>query len=144
MPCFRRFLRENKEQIQPKPAKRIRARTAGKCHDLRQLFTEINDEYFAGKVDALITWGSRQPRTSVRKRTLGSYSEDSNVIRINPVLDRNSVPRYYIAFVVYHEMLHAALGIAKKGGRRSIHSRDFRTREKLFKDYERAIGWEGK
>jgi predicted metal-dependent hydrolase len=93
-------------------------------------------------IRASITWGSGSPRCSVRKRTLGSYSERSHTIRINPVLDRKTVPRYYIAFVVYHEMLHAAMGMPLTGNRRSIHSREFRKREHLFKDYERAVAWE--
>ena len=39
-------------------------------------------------------------------------------------------------------MLHAAMGISKNGERRSMHSREFRRREKLFNDYEKAIAWE--
>jgi hypothetical protein len=64
------------------------------------------------------------------------------MIRINPVLDKKTVPRYYIAFVIYHEMLHAAMGTAVQGKRRSVHSRDFRKREKLFKEYEKVRTWE--
>ncbi len=93
-------------------------------------------------INAAITWGAKSPRWAVRKRTLGSYSERSNTIRINPVLDRKTVPRYYVAFVVYHEMLHAAIGLLLQGKRRSVHSREFRKRERLFKDYERAVAWE--
>jgi hypothetical protein len=53
-----------------------------------------------------------------------------------------TIPRYYVAFVVYHEMLHAVLGISIQGNRRSVHSREFRKREKLFKDCEKAMAWE--
>ena len=93
-------------------------------------------------IASTITWGAKSPKWAVRKRTLGSFSERSNTIRINPVLDKKAVPRYYISFVVYHEMLHAAMGISKKGERRSVHPREFRTREKMFRDYERARAWE--
>jgi predicted metal-dependent hydrolase len=117
-------------------------KTAGKFHDLRKLFDEINKEYFGGVIQAAITWGSRSPRHAVRKRTLGSYSERSNMIRINPVLDKSVVPMHVVSFVVYHEMLHAAVGIAIQGKRRSVHSREFRKREKLFADYEKARAWE--
>ncbi len=142
MPLFRQHVRENRERIVSKPPKRTSLRTSGRWHDLRTLFEEVNREYFSGSINAGITWGSRSPRTAVRKRTLGSFSERLSLIRINPMLDRKSVPRYYIAFVVYHEMLHAALGIDRAGGRRCIHSREFRKREKLYQDYERAIAWE--
>jgi len=143
MPHFRGFIRENREQLRRKPPKKIALRTAGKFHDLSGLYEEINKEYFGGLVNAAITWGSTSPRFAVRKRTLGSYSERSHSIRINPVLDRKTVPRYYVAFIVYHEMLHAAMGISLKGKRRSIHSREFREREKLYKHYSEARAWEG-
>jgi hypothetical protein len=142
MPLFRSYVRENKSQLDSKPLKRVPIKTVGKYHDLRELYDGVNKEYFGDMIDAVITWGSRSPRSSVRRRTLGSYSERSHSIRINPVLDCKTVPRYFVAFIVYHEMLHAALGTQLKGTRRSMHSQEFRKREKLFKEYEKAIAWE--
>ncbi len=142
MTCFRKFVRDNKARIMAGPPNKVALKTQGQFHDLLALFNAVNEEYFGGRIVAGITWGSRSPRCSVRKRTLGSFSERSNIIRINPILDKKGVPRYYIAFVIYHEMLHAAIGIAPEGDRRSVHSREFRRREKLFKYYERAIAWE--
>jgi len=143
MPHFRSFIRANREQLSLKPPKKVLVRTAGKVHDLCGLYDEINKEYFGGMINAVITWGTRSPRYAVRKRTVGSYSERSNTIRINPVLDKKTVPRYYVALIIYHEMLHAAMGTPLRGKRRSVHSGEFRTREKLFKDYEKAMAWEG-
>jgi len=142
MPYFRSFLRANRDALKRKPAKRVAVRTRGRHHDLSELYDEINGEYFEGRVTAAITWGSRSPRSAVRKRTVGSYSERSNTIRINPVLDRKNVPRSYVAFIVYHEMLHADMGIALRGTRRSVHPREFKRREKLFQEYEKAMEWE--
>jgi SprT-like family len=142
MPRFREFVRSNREQLCGRPPNRISVKPRGKFHDLGELHREINNDYFEGAVDAAITWGSRSPRYSVKKRTLGSYNARSNLIRINPALDRKTVPRYFIAYIVYHEMLHAALGAPMRGSRRSIHSREFRKREQLFKDYEKALAWE--
>lgn len=92
MPLFRSFVRENREGLVIKPPKKVPIKTAGTCHDLRELHDAVNREYFNGTIDAVITWGSRSPRSSVRRRTLGSYSERSHIIRINPVLDRKAVP----------------------------------------------------
>ncbi len=142
MTRFRKFVRDNKARIKASPPNKVALKTQGRVHDLLALFNAVNEEYFEGRIIAGITWGSRSPRCSVRKRTLGSFSERSNVIRINPILDKKVVPRYYIAFVIYHEMLHAAIGITQEGDRRKVHSREFRRREKLFKYYERAIAWE--
>ena len=144
MPHFRSFLRANREDLRRRPAQKVAVRTKGRHHDLSELYDEINRAYFAGRITAAITWGSRSPRSAVRKRTVGSYSERSNTIRINPVLDRKDVPVCYVAFVVYHEMLHADMGIALRGKRRSVHPREFRRREKLFQEYEKAMAWEGR
>jgi SprT-like family protein len=142
MPSFRRFIRDRREQLREKPPNKVSIRTAGKVYDLGRLYRGINEEYFGGMVTAAITWGTRSSRSSARKRTLGSYNERSQTIRINPLLDKKTVPPYFIAFIVYHEMLHAALGVGLQGARRSIHPREFRRREKLFKEYDRAAAWE--
>ena len=47
-------------------------------------------------------------------------------------------------FLVYHEMLHADIGIKNKNNRRIVHSGEFKKREKEFKQYEKAVGWERK
>jgi hypothetical protein len=144
MPHFRSFLRANKEDLKRKRVKKVNLPTAGRHHDLSELYDEINQAYFDNTITAAITWGSRSPRSAVRKRTVGSYSERSNTIRINPVLDRKDVPPCYVAFIVYHEMLHADMGTALRGARRSVHPREFRRREKLFQEYEKAMAWEGR
>ena len=141
MPLFRQFISGNREQCASKAPKRVTIRTAGACHDLGDLYWEINEKYFAHAINAAITWGTHRPCPAVRKRTLGSYSERSNLIRINPVLDRKAIPRYFVAYIVYHEMLHAAMGTPLRGKRRSIHSREFRKREKAFTEYELAAAW---
>ena len=142
MCLFRQFIRDNRAHLSTRQPNKVMVKTAGKFHDLRELYDEVNKEYFEGMINAAITWGARSPRYAVRKRTLGSYSDRSNTIRINPVLDKSIVPRYVVSFVVYHEMLHAAMGISQQGKRRSIHPREFRKREKLFADYEKARAWE--
>ena len=136
----------------------------GTHHDLLALFQDINQRYFGGACHALITWGNKQPRRSEGPRTaikLGSYSNLERVIRIHPTLDRSWVPRYFVAFVVYHEMLHhmipAARGSMRAGianlsfdnsrsrghvARRVLHPPEFLAREQLFRSYERALEWE--
>jgi len=139
---FRSFVNDMCGAIIRKPPGSFCARTRGKYHDLHFIFQRLNMKYFDGKVVSVITWGSRSTRRSVRKRILGSYSHMTDVIRINPVLDKNTVPAYYIEFIVYHEMLHAAMGVLRKNGRRAVHTRDFKEREQLFMDYEKALQWE--
>jgi CTP:molybdopterin cytidylyltransferase MocA len=117
--------------------------TQGRTHDLLSLFQKLNHAYFGGAVDALITWGKRtralKPRRTIK---LGSYSAVERLIRIHPVLDRPWVPRYFVSYVIYHEMLHHVMPASHGNGRRMLHPPQFLARERLFRDYERALAWE--
>jgi hypothetical protein len=128
----------------------------GKHHDLLTIFDDLNERYFDGQVQALITWGQRGGKrggraTGARPSTikLGSYDAIDRLIRVNPSLDRTWVPRYFVAFVVYHEMLHHVIPARNARdadgallNRRILHPPEFRERERRFRNYERAIGWE--
>jgi predicted metal-dependent hydrolase len=142
IPKARHFLKQNGHRIRKAVPRKTAVRPEGKCHNLDDILRSLNREYFDGRISPAITWGSRSPACAVRKRTLGSYHRQMNIIRINPVLDRKSVPRYFVEFVVYHEMLHADLGAHEKNGRRVVHSREFRQRERLFNHFEKAAAWE--
>lgn len=118
--------------------------TQGEVHDLIAVHRKVNDGYFAGAVDALITWGRRSPKPEAPRRTvkLGSYSAVERLIRVHPLLDRPWVPRYFVSYIVYHEMLHHVLPQTQGHGRRMLHPPSFIARERLFRDYERALAWE--
>lgn len=119
-------------------------RTKGDRHDLLDLFRRLNDRYFGGGVDALITWGragARKGKGARRTIKLGTYSATERLIRIHPVLDRAWVPRYFVSFVVYHEMLHHVIP-ASQGVRRRLHPPAFQARERAFRDFDRATAWE--
>jgi hypothetical protein len=120
--------------------------TQGKTHDLYVIFHAVNDKYFGGAVDALITWGRagrpagiRTPRRSIK---LGSYSATERLIRVHPALDRPWVPRYFVSYIVYHEMLHHVIPSSQGSGRRMLHPPLFVARERLFRDFDRALTWE--
>jgi len=143
-PLLRRFVKENLNRLGNAPLKRVKTNTQGKYHHLGEIYDSLNTEYFQGRLLCPITWGCGRVRYAVRKRTLGSYSRHTNIIRINSILDRKHVPHYFIQFVVYHEMLHADMDPATKNGRNIVHSREFKSREEQFRDYERALQWERK
>lgn len=143
-PHIRAYIRQNAHQLKKTPSRKVSIKTTGERYDLLELFQLLNKEYFDGRVSAAITWGSKGPKRAAARRTLGSYCDSSNMIRINPLLDRKRVPRYFIEFIVYHEMLHADMGIRVNGGRRSLHSAEFKRREKIFRHYEKALEWEKK
>jgi hypothetical protein len=116
----------------------------GKHHDLLALWADINDRYFGGSINALITWGQR-PTTKAKKRKtikLGSYSAVDRLVRVHPGLDQKWVPRYFVAYVVYHEMLHHVIPGSRGLGRVNLHPPEFKEREKEFRHFDRAIEWE--
>jgi hypothetical protein len=119
--------------------------TKGKHHDLLTIFDDVNARYFGSSVTALITWGKAGRRRTRARSTikLGSYSAAERLIRVHEALDRPWVPRYFVAFIVFHEMLHHVLPGTRSGGeRRVLHSLAFRDRERSFRHFDRAIDWE--
>ena len=133
-----------RERSQRRP--RTVERPDGEHYDLSAIFDELNSGYFGGTIDAKITWGRRKrqslPARPHKTLTMGSYSVEDRLIRIHPTLDRPDVPRYYLAWIVYHEMLHQKHGIPELGGRRCYHPPSFVAEERLFDEYERAHRWE--
>jgi len=116
----------------------------GKHHDLLRLFEDLNGRYFAGSVNAVITWGKGPTTRAKARRTikLGSYSAVDRLIRVHPALDRRWVPRYFVAYIVYHEMLHHVIPGSRGLGRVNLHPPEFKDRERQFRHFERALAWE--
>ena len=117
--------------------------TAGECHDLRQIYDDINARYFDETIEAAITWGQRTGRPRRRNSIkMGSYSVEDRLIRIHRSLDRAFVPKFFIEWIVFHEMLHQVHDIKVRNGRREFHSKEFTADEARFEHYELARNWE--
>jgi predicted metal-dependent hydrolase len=140
-PLVNQFVRNNTHSIKRRPKKKPNLRSKGRYHDLKEIYEELNRKYFEKNLTAHIGWGRKSPRSS-KRRTIGSYSKETNTILINPVLDGRDVPKYYIKFVVYHEMLHCDIGENFANKRRTLHPKEFRKRERMFDQYEKAVSWE--
>jgi len=136
------FIRQNRHLLRQKSHAKQALRVTGEHYCLKTIYESLNSEYFDRAISASITWGRSNAQKRVRMRTMGSYNVGTNTIRINPQLDKKKVPAYFLEFVVYHEMLHAYLGVKTMNGRRSIHSREFRLHEKKFRYYAKAMEWE--
>jgi hypothetical protein len=118
--------------------------TRGEHHDLLAVFQDINRRYFDDSINALITWGKRPTTKTKRRKTikLGSYSAFDRLIRVHPALDQKWVPRYFVAYIVYHEMLHHVIPGSRGLGRVNLHPPEFKVREKEFHYFDRSIDWE--
>lgn len=140
-----RYIDLNTQRIRClEPHRRSLKDNRGDHHDLNELYAEVNHQYFDGQVDARICWGS-EGRSQNKKRStikLGSYSAQEQLIRIHPRLDQPFVPRYFISFVIFHEMLHHVMPATRVAGRRKLHPVEFRVRERKFRHYDKAIAWE--
>jgi hypothetical protein len=118
--------------------------TRGKHHDLLAVFQNINERYFDDSINALITWGKRPTTKAKHRKTikLGSYSAVDRLIRVHPALDQKWVPRYFVAYIVYHEMLHHVIPGSRGLGRVNLHPPEFKEREKEFRHFDRSMEWE--
>lgn len=143
-----RFIERNKVLIRRIPPSELRRRLridpTGRHHDLADIFSELNRRYFHGRMNATITYGPAprvtRPRKSIK---MGSYSADSKVIRIHPALDHPRVPRFFVEWIVFHEMLHHVHRARRdESGRRCVHTPEFLDAERRFHDIQRAQRWE--
>lgn len=129
-------------------SRRLVLRPEGTVFDLREVFADLNQRYFAGHLAVDVSWGKdsvgapqrcRRSRTSILQ--LGSYSYEDRLIRVHRLLDSPEVPRHVVESVVYHEMLHADMPPEVRNGRRLFHTPEFRRRERLFRNLWRAERW---
>ena len=139
------FVRRNRHLIGGSPRSRaqINITHRGFQFNLKEVYDRLNRRYFGRRLKVPITWGRSNRRWRRHSIDFGCYDPTVRIIRINPALDRVWVPRLFLDYIVYHEMLHAALGIrALANGRRDIHSVRFREEERLFRFHRWALRWE--
>lgn len=117
--------------------------TEGEVHDLASIFDSLNKTYFGGSIGATITWGQRcgkaRKRNSIK---MGSYAMEDQCIRVHRSLDQAYVPRFFIEWIVYHEMLHEVHQAPLVNGRRQFHTKAFLRDEAKFQHYDLARCWE--
>lgn len=125
------------------PPRRIRLMSVGAVHDLQKIYHEVNRRYFDGTICADITWGPSGRRNRVRSSIkMGSYCVEDKLIRVHPSLDRDFVPRFFVEYIVFHEMLHQKHGFSVVDGENRFHTKAFSIEEATFALYEHARHWE--
>jgi predicted metal-dependent hydrolase len=148
--ALREFVRAARVEIPAKRLRRPRLQPVGQHFDLRAIRDQVNREHFAGVLRTAITWGrSAKPRRRRRRSIVfGSYDFALDLVRIHPELDSPKVPRHFVEYIVFHELLHAVHPVRiRADGRRSVHTPEFRRHEQRYPDLERAMKhlrkWEG-
>lgn len=136
------FIQSQRHKIRPKTRRRVTLVTKGLVYDLKELYAEVNAAHFSDRVNAWITWGRETGPRRLRSIRFGSYMPTDHIIRIHPLLDQEFVPRYFIRYIVFHEMLHAVMGVEEsESGRRRIHPPEFKAIEAAYPEYARAVAW---
>jgi len=116
-------------------ARRTEHRPAGTHHDLEAMFRTLNQQYFENSLaQPIIGWSKRAWRG-----LLGCFDPALQQIVINKQLDRQTVPRFVVEYVMYHEMLHVRHPMKFERCRRKSHSSEFRREEKKYTEYTRAM-----
>jgi hypothetical protein len=118
----------------------------GKHFDLRAIFDKLRAQYF-GRTPKLsgyrIEWGRKRRSRPANEIVFGTIQEEDKLIRIHPLLDRAFIPRWFLEYVVYHEMCHAVVPDRyTRSGRRIVHHEAFWQRERGFRWFRRAKKWE--
>lgn len=136
------YIAEQRHLIASKTPRSSVLRTKGEFFDLAAIYKDVNESCYNNEITTPITWGRMPAMRRRRSIRFGSFSPGENLIRMHPLLDQSFVPQYFVRYIVFHEMLHAHMGIEETpGGRRKIHPPEFRRREAAYPDFKRALCW---
>ena len=129
------------------PPRLPRILVRGAHHDLGELLLDLSRHEFrdlsAERRPSGVTWGRRGSRSVLRSLQLGSFDPETALIRIHPVLDQPAVPRWFVRYVLFHELLHSELNQPCSGAKRAQHhGPEFRAREGAYPDTARAFAWQ--
>lgn len=122
------------------PTRPVAVCSKGAVFDLADIRDVINRTYFKGNVQCHIGWakqGRRRRRAWSRTIRYGTYNKALNLVRINPLLDDVRVPREFMEYIVFHEMLHAVVPSERGRTRWNHHHRLYRHQERVFPGHER-------
>ena len=139
------WIAELGERLAEEPPAVPRLSPRGRVHDLvalrdELLASELADGSLPPERVPHVTWGRRSASRARHTLQLGSYEAARSLVRLHPVLDQEAVPRSFVRYVLFHELLHAALD--RVPGARLHHPPAFRRREERYAGFEAAKAWE--
>jgi len=122
----------------PTTVRPVVVRAGGRVYDLAVIRDRINSLHFSGSLECRIGWakpGQRHRHARTRTLRYGTYNKALNLIRINPVLDDERVPAEFMDYIVFHEMLHAAVPSKRGNTRWNHHHTSYRKLESQYPDH---------
>jgi hypothetical protein len=115
----------------------------GEHYDLEDVLEKVRRQHVRElKSQPEVAWTRRAHRTLMGK-WIPNPPPHANLILVNRLLDCETVPAYYLEFIVFHELLHELMPISRSCGRWVHHPPEFRRRERRFPHFDRAQRWEG-
>lgn len=142
-PLVRAYIEDNLKKFdysRALDAKKLVVR--GEFYNLKELYDEINRDYFNSSLNLQITWFGTPRKRRGNKVNLGFYHDTTRLIKINRLMDKPEFPKFVIAYVIYHEMLHYVCpAYFDERGRHQIHSKEFKKLEEEFADFQKANEW---
>ena len=130
----RKDIRERIQEVRLARGRKLISPAGGDVYDLDQLFDRLNFQYFFGLMPRpAIGWSLR-----VSRGILGHYDSSHHTIVLSKRLDSPDVPQLVVEYVLYHEMLHIKHPTEHRGGRRCVHTAEFKASERLFESYMEA------
>jgi hypothetical protein len=124
----RKEMRRSLQLIQQARGRKFVSGGKGAQYDLEEIFEDLNLRHFHGLMARPLLGWSRRPS----RLLLGHYDPSHNAIILSSLLDRSSVPRLAVEYVLFHEMLHLRFPIEHRGARRCVHTREFKEAEEEF------------
>jgi hypothetical protein len=131
----------------PIPARGRRPR--GAYHDLAALAAELwLEPYARGFLRDLercptFGWGRRTSPKGRRRLQLAAFEGARHWIRVNPALDADWVPGWFLKCVLFHELLHAVQPTERdRAGRVLTHGPWFRRAERGYPLFAASKAWE--
>ena len=117
-------------------------RTKGRVHDLAPHFNWLNEHYFSGSLECLVTWAGRVGGLSFHsQRRDPKTGQKVELVSISRGYDLENCPVECLRGILYHECLHIAVPPQQRRVRRVVHGAEFRKREKQFEHYEQWKRW---
>src|SRR2546430_5259134 len=118
----------------------LNLRQEGEHFDLGEIFDQVNKRYFRGRLrDYKVEWGRRRKHRPQDHFIFGTIQEEDRTIRVHPLLDQAYLPRWYLEYLLYHDMLHLIVAAeVLRGGPRRVYTVGFNRRGRQYLNYNRV------
>lgn len=118
-----------------------RMQPLGRFHNLTESFNRVNQLYFAGNLNATVTWALRLGGRSTHSQVPNGLGGTEHLISISQGYDHETVTPEILDGVMYHECLHIAVPPTYSLGRRSVHGPEFKRRERQYLHFSIWQNW---